>query len=80
MNNFKREESKFKIKLVIGILTTCLVINWLLLIICKISPIGFILFLNEKDYIKEVPTNNLANMKQGILYEFTLDNEMFEKR
>ena len=38
--------------------------------------LGYLLHLNEDDYIKEVPTDNLLAIKNGRLYEAKIDDDM----
>ena len=79
-NAYKKSESTFKMTMLMVFLFATLAVNWFLLILGKLSPLCYILYSNDSDFIMKVATNSLTGIKQGILYEFALDEDMFNHR
>ena len=65
---------------IITLMTISLILNWIIVITQKLSPLAYMVNLKESYYIKEVFTDSQALLKEGILYQLTLDQDKFKIR
>ena len=61
-NAYKKSESTLKMTMLMVFLTCTLLVNCILVIMGKLSPLCYVLYQNHEHFTKEVPTNSLSDI------------------